>query len=237
MSVITRPSVLFLAGFAGLIVASIACQPRATTPLTMAASRGEVAEIQRLIATGADPNSGGGAAFTPLIWAARSGHLDAIRRLVALGADVDRTQGVNGWTPVMHALHKGQTTAALTLIELGADISGALGQRTLAMTAGYGNAPMTVVLLARGVDPHVQLGGGPSILGLAAAGAYDIDYKWSGCRNHTATVRALIDRAPDLELDDSFWDNNALRFVRRRGCKEMLTMLEMRSAAARVAKR
>jgi ankyrin repeat protein len=237
MRTLNRWTAVVLAGFALLIAAAAACHPRATTPLTIAAARGDVDTIERLIAAGADPNSGGGGAFTPLIWAARNGRIEAVKRLVALGANVDLRQGVNDWTPMMHALHKGQTAAAIALLDLGADISGRRGQRTLAMGVGYGNAQMTQLLLARGVDPHVNLGGGPSLLALAAAGAYDIDYQWSGCRQHTATVRALIERAPDLELNDTFWDNNALRFVRRRGCTEMLSMLEMRSAAARVAAR
>lgn len=213
-----------------LALTLIGCGPRATTPLTMAAARGDVGDLERLIAAGADPNSGGDSAFTPLIWAARKGEVAAVRRLVALGADPNRSSGVNDWSPLLHALHKQQTKAALTLIELGAHITGRPGARALAMAVGYGNAEMTRALLARQVDPHVATGGGPSLLALAAAGAYDVDYRWSGCGSHTATVQALVDRAPDLRLNDTMWDRYAVVYVRRRRCADMLTLLEPRIA-------
>jgi len=211
------------------------CGPRATTPLTMAAARGEVQELERLIAAGADPNSGGDSAFTPLIWAARQGEIAAVRRLVALGADPNRTSGVNDWSPVLHALHKQQTKTALALIELGATVNGRAGQRALAMAVGYGNAEMTRALLALQVDPHLHVGSGPSLLALAAAGAYDIDYRWSGCGPHTMTLRALVEHAPDLRLNDTVWDRYAIAYVRRRRCAEMLTLIEPRIAVRRAA--
>lgn len=202
------------------------CFPRPQNAISKAAAAGDVEGVERLIAEGVDPNLGSASrAFTPLIWAARAGQVAVIRALVAHGASLDAPGGSNGWSPLQHALHKQQTAAALELIDLGADLSSQSGQRALAMAAGYGNAEVTERLLDRGVDPHVDLGGGPSLLALAAAGAYDIDYHWRGCEPHTQTVRALMTRAPDLTLSRGSWDTAARNYVSRHGCSEMLSLL------------
>jgi hypothetical protein len=218
------------------MVCAACVPPRATTPLTMAAAGGDVLEIERLIGAGADPNGGAGAAFTPLIWAARKGEVAAVRRLVALGANPNLTSGVNDFSPLEHALHARQTAAALALIELGATVTGARQPRTLAMTAGYGNAEVMRALLARGVDPHTPLGGGPSLLALAAAGGYDIERPWSGCQHHTATVRVLVTHAPDLRLDDTLWDRYAMDYIKRHECEAMVTLLATRAPATRASR-
>jgi ankyrin repeat protein len=203
------------------------CFPRPQNALSQAAAAGDVEGVERLIAEGVDPNLGAvSRAFTPMIWAARAGQVAVIRVLVARGASVDAPGGSNGWSPLQHALHKQQTAAALELITLGADISGRAGQRALAMAAGYGNAEVTERLLDRGVDPHVDLGGGPSLLALAAAGAYDIDYHWRGCESHTQTVRALMTRAPDLALGNNSWDGAARAYVSKHGCTELVSLLK-----------
>lgn len=214
---------LLAAGLAG----SAGCGPRPQNPISLAAARGDVAAVEGLIAEGIDPDLGAASrAFTPMIWAARSGQVAVIRALVRHGASLDAPGGSNGWTPLHHALHKQRTDAALALIDLGADLSGRNGQRALAMAAGYGNAEVTETLLDRGVDPHVDLGAGPSLLALAAAGSYDIDYQWSGCASHTRTVRAIVARAPDLTLGGGHWDGAARAYVQRHGCDEMIALLK-----------
>jgi hypothetical protein len=222
-----RPcSVRLLSLLAAGALGAAGCFPRPQNPLCVAAAHGDVGAIERLIAEGVDPNLGAASrAFTPVTWAAREGQVAAIRVLAAHGADLDAPAGVNDWVPLHHALHKQQTAAALVLIELGADISGRIGQRALHMAAGYGNPAVTQALLDRGVDPRVDIGNGPSLLGLAAGGGYDIDYRWSGCEKHTETVRVLVKHAPDLQLLNNAWDRAARAYVRHRGCHEMLAML------------
>jgi ankyrin repeat protein len=206
---------------------AVGCFPRPQNAISEAAVRGDVEAVEALIRDGVDPNLGmRSRAFTPMIWAARAGQVAVIKALVRHGASLDAPGGANGWVPLQHALHTQQTAAALTLIELGADISGTTGQQTLAMAAGYGNVEVTEVLLAGSVDPHVDLGAGPSLLALAAAGAYDIDYRYRGCEPHTQTVRALIARAPDLTLGNGPWEGAARAFVQRRGCKELLSLIK-----------
>jgi uncharacterized protein len=212
---------------AGVLGSSSACMPRPQNALSAAAAKGDVAALERLIAEGGDPNLGAQSrAFTPLIWAARAGQVGSIRLLIAHGADINAPGGVNDWMPLQHALHKGQTDAARVLIDLGADVSGRVGQQSLVMAAGYGNATVTQALLDRGVDPHVNLGAGPSLVALAAAGSYDIDYHYRGCEPHTETLRALLTRAPDLTLGDGPWDRAARVYVQRHGCGDIIALLK-----------
>jgi ankyrin repeat protein len=209
------------------VLGAAGCFPRPQNGISLAAAQGDVATVERLISEGTDPDLGASSrAFTPMIWAARAGQVAVIRVLVRHGASVDAPGGGNGWVPLQHALHKQQTEAALALMDLGADISGARGQQALAMAAGYGNAVVTEALLARGVDPHVELGAGPSLVALAAAGSYDIDYHWRGCEPHTQTLRAIVTRAPDLALGDSAWDRAARSYVQRQGCADLIAMLK-----------
>jgi ankyrin repeat protein len=85
-----------------------------------AAERGDVAEIERQIAAGADPNEGEGDA-TPLKRAAIYGHVAAIAALLAAGARVDGTDSQGG-TPLMWAAFNGCTAAVDALVAAGADV-------------------------------------------------------------------------------------------------------------------
>lgn len=205
---------------------AVACRPRPNSPLTIAAARGDIATIDRLAAAGADIDAGAGRTFTPLIWAARAGQTATVRRLVSLGANINQRAGVNAWTPLRHALHTQQTATVVALLELGAAVADDEGRDALMMAAGYGNERAVQQLIDRGVDPHRADGDGPTLLALAAAGAYDIDYRWKGCAPHTATVKALLARAPDLRLSDGWWDQYARRYVERKNCQEMLALLD-----------
>ncbi len=222
-----RASVPILSLLTAGVLGSSGCFPVPQNAISEAAARGDVAAIERLIADGTDPNLGARSrALTPLVWAARAGQVSAIRVLVAHGADLNAPAGINGWVPLQHSLHKGQTEAALALLDLGADISDGIGRDALGMAAGYGNATVTEALLERGVDPHADYGDGPSLLALAAAGSYDIDYHWRGCEPHTETVRAIVKRAPDLTLGDGPWDRAARLYVHRQGCGELIALLK-----------
>src|SRR5450432_3898021 len=85
------------------LLAFAGCTARPTEPLAIAASRGDLAEMDRLRALGA-----AGDVPSALIWAARSGQPAAIDYLVKRGGDPNMTGGGNGWTVLMHAIHKNQ---------------------------------------------------------------------------------------------------------------------------------
>ena len=208
--------------FVGAVVMLSGCRGEARTPLTRAVAAGDVVTVDRLLEAGADPRARG---VSALAWAARTGQIAMVRHLVARGVPTDAPSGVNSWTPLEHALHKGQTDAALALLDLGADVRGPKGRRPLAMAAGYANAPMVAALIARGADPMLDLGGGPSLIALAAAGTWDIDYQFTGCRAHERTVKTLLQRAPRLTINDSIWDRVAYSYLKLRGCRDLIQMI------------
>jgi ankyrin repeat protein len=61
--------------------------------LRAAAGSGDVAEVRRLVALGADVNAQGVGGMSPLHCAAANGQVEAMRTLVALGADVHAQTG------------------------------------------------------------------------------------------------------------------------------------------------
>jgi ankyrin repeat protein len=91
--------------------------------LWLAARRGDLAEMERLIAAGADPNAfRGEGRITPLRYAAMLGHAAAISLLLTCGADVSGASC--GSTPLMDAACNGRVAAIDVLLNAGgADVN------------------------------------------------------------------------------------------------------------------
>lgn len=200
-------------------------------PLARAAAAGSVVEVQALLAQGLEPNAKDAAGLTALIYAARAGQVEATQALLRGGADAQLRGGRNGWTPLLHAIHKGQDQVALLL--LGASSANQMQlDSALRMAAGYGNAPMVQALLAKGGNPLADEDDeGLPALTHAVGGAWDIDYQWSGCARHTATVRALLAAVPELTLKEDFWGRFARSYAERKGCSELISLLEQRKSS------
>lgn len=198
------------------------------TPLGRAAGGGDLAAMTALLDHGADANATGAHGMTPLASAARNGRIEAIDLLLARGADPHRGCGINGWTPLLHALHKNQLAAAARLMATSTAPSAELDE-ALFMAAGYAQTDAVVALLKRGADPRKDFGDGANALSNAVGGAFDIDYSYRGCAAHTETVRALL-AAPDVLLAGSV-GVSARRSAERRGCAEMLALLDARKAS------
>lgn len=90
--------------------------------LIEAAKRGDLAEVSRLLADGADPNARDRHNNTALTFAARDGHLDMARRLLSAGADVGPIDD-EGVTPLILAAFKNHPEIAFLLLDKGADAS------------------------------------------------------------------------------------------------------------------
>jgi ankyrin repeat protein len=142
--------------------------------------------------------------FPPLSVAARRGDLGAIRRLLASGADPNEiSPGGNRWPPLLHAVHKHRIDAARVLLDSGADPNSAApnGWTALMMAASDQDPGMARLLLERGADARRVGPFGITALSEAVTGGAlsDIDRPLlGGC--HPDTVRALLDRAPELAL-------------------------------------
>lgn len=97
-----------------------------TTPLHMAAEKGDIKEMERLIAEGANVNAKGFKPFLgtkPLLhWAASDGNKEVAELLISKGADVNAKDG-NGLTPLGFAAVRGHKDIARLLIEKGADVN------------------------------------------------------------------------------------------------------------------
>ena len=164
----------------------------------------------------------------PLIGAARSGDTKAIATLLAGGADPNQRWGVNSWTPLMHAILKNQKGSVEALLAGGADVNargGSQGVTALIMAAGYGYADIVQILLDKGADPRAETSDGDSALAAAVSGVPDID-KFTVGHCQTATVAALLKKAPDLKLKDNFYGRAARLAARAAGCAAVVTLIE-----------
>jgi ankyrin repeat protein len=128
----------------------------ANEKLCDAAASGDVAEIERQIAAGADPNADLEDG-TPLQWAAARGHVAAIAALLAADARMD---GVNrdGATPLMWAAGSGHAAAIDALVAAGADVHRTTnhGNTALHGASMWGRLDAARVLLEAGAKTDVR---------------------------------------------------------------------------------
>ncbi|HZS43928.1 MAG TPA: ankyrin repeat domain-containing protein [Blastocatellia bacterium] len=210
----------------GLALSS--CDQVADTPLTRAAAGGDAEIVSSLLREGADPNGEDTSGYTPLMLAARTGHTEIIRPLLHSGAEINlRDHGPNQWTALVHAIHKGQNQAAILLMDNGADVNLTVsgGATALMFAAGYDNTVIVKELLWLGADPYIESSDGVTALSNAVGGAWDLDRPFvPDCQ--TETVKALLDASPDLKLEDNFRGRSALWFAKKKGCTEIVSMIE-----------
>ena len=210
-----------------------------TTPLTVAAERGDAAQVKKLIAAGVDLNERDKSGYTALTWAARNGNTEVAKALAEARADLNaRDCATNGWTPLIHAIHKNNNEMARLLIDRGADVNAKAGKCTekliesgapaLLYAAGEDNTEVVVALLAKGANAHVEYNSSTA-LSKAVAGAMDFT-RPDDKPCPTATVKALLEHAPDLTLKGDIWDRKSIFVARHRGCTEMVKLLEERKS-------
>jgi len=126
--------------------------------LFAAAQSGDAAQIQQLLAAGADHAATDEAGETALMLAAREGHVDAIKALIAAGADVN-AKSPQGWTALAKAAYNGETErgyveAIEVLHEAGASVDERIffGITPLMLAAGGGDASVVEWLINNGAD-------------------------------------------------------------------------------------
>ena len=111
----------------GVGLVSVGTHTDERTPLERAAQSGDLAEVQRLLASGADPNDRGGVFGVPLNSAAFRDHNGSvIRALVAAGANPNGRDpdGNTCWAPpLFHAATTGDLENTRALLDSGAAIS------------------------------------------------------------------------------------------------------------------
>lgn len=113
------------------------------TPLHRAAQHGDAAEIERLLAKGANVNAADAAHQTPMVYAAASGSVAAIKALVSRGAQVRELA-------LWYAAAGGHLEAARYLLELGCNPEWSYGGKTALQRAEEaGHAGVAMLLRAK----------------------------------------------------------------------------------------
>ena len=145
ISVATAPSAAFAAD---VVDAS------GSTPLLVAASNDDVAQVKQLLKAGANPNVRNKLGTTPLLEAAFHSNSEIIKALLDAGADPN-APGADGQTALMLVARGTNVAAARMLLLKGANPRARESQRQqtpLMWAAANSQGPMTRLLVERGAD-------------------------------------------------------------------------------------
>lgn len=130
-------------------------RPDPGTDIGRAAKRGEVAEVESLVESGADVNAANASGQTPLHLAAANGDADMVRVLIEDGAEFDMPDSGAGLSALHVAAQCGHERVVDLLVRYGADLEArTLHQQTpLHLAALHGQSGVTAQLLKY----HVKL--------------------------------------------------------------------------------
>jgi ankyrin repeat protein len=150
---------------------------------------GDVAQIKRVLDSGASPNARDAAGTTALMRAAVYGDLSAMALLIERGADVDATN-TQGATALMRAAFDAKRVALLLNHGANVNVRSALGNSALILAARPANSHAAVqLLLEHGADAKATNNFGGSALMAAAAGG------------DAEAVRLLLDHGADANVE------------------------------------
>ena len=205
-------------------VAPSAAEAAAYTGLHMAAHKGDVAKIQRLVASGAALNATDGYGRTPLHVAAFARQRDAIRALAKAGADLDRLENDRYDGVTIAAVADDEETLKV-LLQLGASakqVTSRYDGTALIAAAHLGHDGVVRQLIAAGAPlDHVNNLHWTAVIEAIVLG--------DGGARHQATLKALIDAGANLQLADRS-GQTPLALAKARGFTAMVSMLEKAGA-------
>lgn len=205
-------------------VAPSAAEAAAYTGLHMAAHMGDVAKIQRLVASGAALNAIDGYGRTPLHVATFARQREAIRALVKAGADLNKLESDRYDTVTIASVADDEETLKV-LLQLGASAKQTTSRydgTALIAAAHLGHDGVVRQLISAGAPlDHVNNLHWTAVIESIVLG--------DGGARHQATLKALIDAGANLQLADRS-GQTPLGLAKARGYSAMVSMLEKAGA-------
>ena len=185
-----------------------------------AAAKGDVAELEKLIAEGERPNIQDSRSRTPLHVAVYLKRHDAARALLRLGANANALE-IDRYDIVTIAAVANDTDMLKIALEGGAsarNVTSRYDGTALIAAAHLGHTEVVKILIAAKAPlNHVNNLGWTALMESIVLG--------NGGKNHTDTLRALVDAGADVNIADR-QGNTPLQHARRRGYVEMARILE-----------
>jgi ankyrin repeat protein len=190
-----------------------------------AAAKGDVAEIEKLVAEGEKPNIQDSRSRTPLHVAVYLKRYDAARALIKRGANPNALE-IDRYDIVTIAAVANDLEGLKLALDSGAsarNVTSRYDGTALIAAAHLGHAEVVKMLIAAGAPlNHVNNLGWTALMESIVLG--------NGGSNHNATLKALVDAGADVNIADR-QGITPLQHARRRGYVEMARILE--SAGAR----
>lgn len=126
--------------------------------VVMAGAQGRLAELETLVASGADVNQAGDFyRLTPLMWAVIHGRMEGISGLLTMGADPNYRVAKLSEADVyrtFHELHRRDTT--LVRGRISSLLRAFSGESALSLALSKGRLDLMELLLRNGADPNIQ---------------------------------------------------------------------------------
>jgi ankyrin repeat protein len=160
-----------------LVLVAACAEQSLDEQLILAIRRNQPAEVDRLLAQGADVNAEKVKGFEgrpPLFHAATYGYLDIARKLIDKGAKINAGEHSGGGTPLMTAALNGSAPMVALLLQAGANVNArdSAGSTALTEAVRKGDAEVLALLLNAGADPGVPMGDGRAPVCYARALGY-----------------------------------------------------------------
>lgn len=197
---------------------------RAYEGLHAAAARGDVADIERRIAAGENKEAVDSRQRTPLHVAAYRKQHEAARALIRLGADPNRLE-IDRYDIITIAAVANDVPMLRIALEGGANpkaVTSRYDGTALIAAAHLGHAEVVRMLIAAKAPlDHVNNLKWTALIESIVLG--------DGGRNHTETLRALVEAGADVNIPDGS-GSTPLKLAQSRSYREMVAILEKAGA-------